>query len=167
MPKSKTRETLPKTARCLRVISFTQCRRNCRCGRNPEGGPYFLKRWREGGRRGEACVPWQEVAATFNSIGPLGREQREEPKSDDALPKRAVGSLHLEFKRCGQPNCRCSRGLLHGPYVYKHWRENGRQKKEYVPMKQLGEITLELERQRAERVRPAEVRRILKEVRHA
>jgi hypothetical protein len=32
-------------------------------------------------------------------------------------------------------NCRCSRGLLHGPYVYKHWRENGRQKKEYVPMK--------------------------------
>jgi hypothetical protein len=60
--------------------------------------------------------------------------------------------------------------MLHGPYVYKRWkrwRENGRQKKEYVPMKQLGEITLELERQRAERVRPAEVRRILKEVHHA
>jgi hypothetical protein len=154
---------LPKTARGRRVISFTQCRPNCRCGRDPVGGPYFVKRWREGGRRGKACVPWQEVAATLNAFG---REPVDEPKAAESLPKTAIGSLHLEFKRCGQPNCRCSRGLLHGPYVYKHWRENGRQKKEYVPMKQFGEITLELERQRAEAARPAEVRRVLKELRY-
>jgi len=34
-------------------------------------------------------------------------------------------------------------------------------------MKQFDEITLELERQRAEAARPAEVRRVLKELRHA
>jgi len=154
---------LPKTATGWRAVSFTQCR-CCRCGRDPEGGPYFIKRWREGGRRGEACVPWQEVVATFNA---LERERVEEPKSDDVLPKMPVGSLHLEFKKCGRPNCRCERGLLHGPYFYRHRREDGRQKKEYVPMRRLSEVTLEMGRQRAEAERPAEVRRVLKELKHA
>jgi hypothetical protein len=165
--RAKIRKGLPKTARGQRIIRFRQCRRNCRCGRDPEGGPYFLKRWREGGRRGEACVPWQEVITTFNPLGPLGREQREEPKSDDALPKRAIGSVHLEFKRCGRPNCRCRFGLFHGPYVYRHWREGGRQRKEYVQMDRLSDVLLDMERQRADAARPAEVRRALKEVRHA
>jgi hypothetical protein len=161
------RKALPKTARAWRVTRFRQCPPNCRCGRDPEGGPYFIKRWREGGRRGEACVPWQEVVTTFNSLGPLGREQREEPKSDDALPNRSIGSVHLEFKRCGQPNCRCRRGLPHGPYVYRHWREGGRQRKEYVPMKRLSDVVLEIERQRTEAARPTEVRRMLKEFKDA
>jgi hypothetical protein len=110
---------------------------------------------------------WQEVITTFNPLGPLGREQREEPKSDDALPKRAIGSVHLEFKRCGRPNCRCRFGLFHGPYVYRHWREGGRQRKEYVQMDRLSDVLLDMERQRADAARPAEVRRALKEVRHA
>jgi hypothetical protein len=153
----------PKTARGRSIISFKQCRWNCRCGRDPAGGPYFLKTWREAGSRGRACVSWREVAAFLH--GPP-QQVPQKPKIDETLPKIAIGSLHLEFKRCGRPNCRCGRGLVHGPYAYKHWRENGRQKKEYVPMKQLGEITLELERQRAEAARPAEVRRVLKELRH-
>ncbi len=50
------------------------------------------------------------------------------------LPKIAVlaGSLHLEWKRCGRPNCRCQAGRLHGPYYARHWREHGRQQKAYV-----------------------------------
>lgn len=78
------------------------------------------------------------------------------------LPKMA-GSLHLEFKRCGRPRCCCQRGLLHGPYD-PHWRLSA---EKYVPMKQLGEVLLEIERQRAAAIRPAEVRRELKEYGHA
>jgi hypothetical protein len=77
-----------------------------------------------------------------------------------------AGSLHLEFKRCGRPQCRCQRGFLHGPYVYRHWREGCRQRKEYVPMKLLGEVLLEMERERAATVRPAEIVRVLKELRN-
>jgi hypothetical protein len=64
MAESKTCKLLPKTAR--RIIGFRQCRR-CRCGRDPQGGPYFFKRWREEGHRLETCGPWQEVAVSFNA----------------------------------------------------------------------------------------------------
>jgi Family of unknown function (DUF6788) len=65
------------------------------------------------------------------------------------------GSLHIEFKKCGQSKCRCQGGLLHGPYVYRRWREGGLQRKAYVPMKRLGEVLLEIERQRGAAPRPA------------
>jgi hypothetical protein len=85
---------------------------------------------------------------------------------DEVLPKMAghkCGSLHLEFRRCGRQNCRCQRGLLHGPYAYRHWREGGQQRKKYVPMSRLGEVVLlEMEEYRAAAARPAEVTRVLK-----
>ena len=85
-------------------------------------------------------------------------------KNVEPLPKKPVGSLHLEFKKCGRPNCRCRSGLLHGPYVYRHRREHGRQRKDYVQMQRLSEVALEMERRRAEAVRPEEIRRVLKEL---
>jgi hypothetical protein len=39
-----------------------------------------------------------------------------------------------------------------------------RQRKEYVPMKRLSDVVLEIERQRAEATRPTEVRRMLTDV---
>lgn len=78
------------------------------------------------------------------------------------LPKTAIGSLHLEFKRCGRGNCRCRQGYLHGPYVYKHWREEGRQKKQYVPMRQFAEVALEIMHKRAELIRPSRVKQALR-----
>ena len=57
------------------------------------------------------------------------------------LPKNMlVGSLHLEWKRCARASCKCNKGLLHGPYVYRHWREKGRQHKSYIPMSTLSEV---------------------------
>jgi hypothetical protein len=149
-------------ARGRRITSFTQCRQNCRCGHDPKNGPYFLKRWGSAEGRGEVCVSWQEVAELFH--GPR-RSRPAQTKSVGALPKTPFGSLHLEFKRCGRPNCRCRGGLLHGPYLYRRWRENGRQKKQYVPMKHLSEVALEMERERTEKPRLEEVRRMLKELR--
>ena len=146
-----------------RLIKFTNCNwPRCGCQRDPDGAPYFKKRWRERRRLVEdRCVPWADLAETVET---LNRERHEKAKNADLLPKKRVGSLHLEFKRCGRPNCRCARGLLHGPYVYRHRRENGRQKKEYVPMLRLSEVALEMERERAETVRPGQIRRVLKEL---
>ncbi len=56
-------------------------------------------------------------------------------KSAGLFPKKASprGSIHEEWKRCGNPRCRCARGELHGPYWYRRWREDGKQRKQYVP----------------------------------
>jgi hypothetical protein len=82
-------------------------------------------------------------------------------KTGEPLPKIG-GSLHLEFKRCGQRRCRCQRGLLHGPYVYWHWRDGARQRKTYVPMRRLGNVLLALQESRAATPRPSEIRRMMK-----
>ena len=42
------------------------------------------------------------------------------------------GFLRAERIRCGKPACRCARGDLHGPYLYRRWREGGRQRRQYV-----------------------------------
>lgn len=42
------------------------------------------------------------------------------------------GVLRTEWVRCGKPGCRCARGERHGPYLYRRWRENGRQRRAYV-----------------------------------
>lgn len=84
------------------------------------------------------------------------------------LSKNAgIGTVHLEFKRCGKPTCRCCRGLLHGPYVYRLWRERGRQKKAYFSMSSLTKIFEAIERQRAQSPTAAEILRLLKELNHA
>jgi hypothetical protein len=80
------------------------------------------------------------------------------------LPKIPVGgSIHLEFKSCGKPTCRCS---LHGPYAYLHRRERGRQKKLYVPMASLSKTFENIERQKAQTPKTAEILRLLNESSH-
>ena len=54
--------------------------------------------------------------------------------SGGLLPKIAAlpGVLLANYVRCGKPACRCARGELHGPYLYRRWREGGRQRRQYV-----------------------------------
>src|SRR5918996_999434 len=139
--------TLPKKAPRPRSIQFTNCNwPRCGCERDPDEAPYFKKRLREGRRLVEdRCVSWTELVETYNA---LKHERQEKAKNVELLPKKPVGSLQLEFKKCGRPNCRCRRGLLHGPYVYRHRREHGRQRKEYVPMRRVSEGVVEMGRPR-------------------
>lgn len=69
--------------------------------------------------------------------------QRSHRKDAGLPPTARSGSVHMEFKRCGKPKCRCNQGLHHGPYFYHYWRERGRLKKRYVPAARLVE-TLEM-----------------------
>ncbi len=72
-------------------------------------------------------------------------------KIEFSLPKIDLlkGSLHLETKRCGKPNCRCARGYLHGPYFYRRWRHGGRQKKAYVRQDNVAEALSAIARRQA------------------
>lgn len=66
---------------------------------------------------------------------------------DDEL----TGSLRSELKRCGRSNCKCVSGReedLHGPYWYRYFREDGRQRKEYVKKCDLDDVREKIERRR-------------------
>jgi len=66
----------------------------------------------------------------------LGRTERGRAgrKTGDSLRKTGPlpGILRAELVACGKPACRCARGQLHGPYWYRRWREDGRQRRQYV-----------------------------------
>jgi hypothetical protein len=53
-------------------------------------------------------------------------------KTKETLPKMLPGVVLEQWKCCGRPRCRCTRGQLHGPYFYRFWREGGRLHKAYV-----------------------------------
>lgn len=52
------------------------------------------------------------------------------------------GSLQRQFRRCGRAGCRCTRGELHGPYVYLAVRTKERRGLVYVST----EVAPEVER---------------------
>jgi hypothetical protein len=54
------------------------------------------------------------------------------------------GVLLANGVRCGKPACRCTRGELHGPYLYRRWREGGRQRRQYVPQRDAARLTAAL-----------------------
>src|SRR5690349_7759964 len=81
------------------------------------------------------------------------------------------GSLQVEWRRCGKPNCRCAQGERHGPYLVRYWYEDGARHKRYVPLTRLAEVQAGLARWRAlhppawsARRELAALRRLLKEV---
>ena len=79
--------------------------------------------------------------------------------------------LRPELVRCGKPSCRCARGDLHGPYLYRRWREGGRQRRRYVKPADVEQIRTALDEWRrvhppayAVRQQLAELRRLLREL---
>jgi hypothetical protein len=84
----------------------------------------------------------------FQQAGP--RLGSGDSSSGDLLPKSPglPGSLQPERKRCGKPGCRCTRDELHGPYWYRRWREEGKQRKAFVRRGQLPEVQAALARWR-------------------
>jgi hypothetical protein len=43
-----------------------------------------------------------------------------------------AGTIQVQWKKCGKPNCKCQRGELHGPYYYRFWWAEGRLCRQYV-----------------------------------
>jgi hypothetical protein len=68
---------------------------------------------------------------------------------------REAPFLVWERKSCGQPNCRCARGLRHGPYAYLRWQEWApgsdapRYRREYVARHDVRRVRWWIRRHRA------------------
>jgi len=43
------------------------------------------------------------------------------------------GALLIQRRRCGKPGCRCTRGELHGPYVFLTVRRRAGRRLLYIP----------------------------------
>jgi hypothetical protein len=63
-------------------------------------------------------------------------------KNGEPLPKTGPlpGVLIAELVRCGKRSCRCAAGERHGPYLYRRWREGGRQRRAYVPANEAEQV---------------------------
>jgi Family of unknown function (DUF6788) len=64
----------------------------------------------------------------------MKRERQRKTKNQNSLPKIGPlpGAVCKQMKRCGKPNCKCSKGELHGPYHYRFIYARGKQLKIYV-----------------------------------
>lgn len=60
-------------------------------------------------------------------------------KTEKVLPKIMLGTVHAQFVRCGKPNCKCSRGELHGAYYYHFVRVQGKLRKRYLKASEVDE----------------------------
>lgn len=72
-------------------------------------------------------------------------------KTGKTLPKTLPGAVCKQWVRCGKPNCRCTRGELHGPYWYRFWREDAKLRKSYVKPCDLDVVRAACEARRRER----------------
>ncbi len=54
------------------------------------------------------------------------------PQPANSVPKMLPGAVVRQFIRCGNAQCKCARGELHGPYFYRKWRDGSRQHKQYI-----------------------------------
>ena len=75
------------------------------------------------------------------------RPARRKSKNGDLMRKTAPlpGFLRAEHIRCGKPACRCTHGQLHGPYWYRRWREDRRQRRQYVRPAEVARVRAALE----------------------
>ena len=98
---------------------------------------------------------------------------RRENNSAEISPKIEPirGSLMAQYKRCGRVNCRCARGIKHGPFFYHVWYVQGIRYKSYVKKADFDRINAGIEAFRAQRREQhqadAELRTMLREVKEA
>jgi len=56
------------------------------------------------------------------------------------------GIVCSQFIQCGKPNCRCRKGMPHGPYFYRIWRDGRTVKKVYVRAQDVARVRGQCER---------------------
>lgn len=61
-------------------------------------------------------------------------EEAAQRSSHTVVHTKRQGSVTYkqELVRCGKKNCKCAKGIGHGPYWYKYYNEGGRTRSEYI-----------------------------------
>ena len=76
----------------------------------------------------EALIEYRDQSVDTNEL-PEAAEPIDEPDSVEH------GTVVKEKVTCGDDSCKCANGNhadMHGPYLYRYYRENGTMKSEYV-----------------------------------
>ena len=97
-----------------------------------------------------------------------GNSKRGETKVEEMGTKIEAtrGDLNARMVRCGQPNCTCAKGNLHGPYYVYRLRRFGERHSKYVKKADVLAVKLAVETGRAERKRARqELRETIKALR--
>jgi hypothetical protein len=106
-----------------------------------------------------------------------GSPRRGDRKQLPLLPGEVRGTLHLVYRRCGKPTCRCAsagpdeKGKKH-PALYHHFRdESGKRVRRYVPTKgkkaqaELARLREGIEKRQAREARRPQLRQVRRTVR--
>ena len=73
-----------------------------------------------------------DISAIKKKINFL-EQQRKKKLTYLLNPKDMIaGSIYRAYKKCGNKNCRCAKGKLHGPFYYLSRKEDGATKLTFV-----------------------------------
>ena len=73
-----------------------------------------------------------DISAIRKKINFL-EQQRQKTLAYLLNPKEMVtGSIYGAYKKCGNKNCRCSKGVLHGPFNYLSRKVDGKKKLTFI-----------------------------------
>lgn len=73
-----------------------------------------------------------DISAIRKKINFL-EQQRQKTLAYLLNPKEMVtGSIYGAYKKCGNKNCRCSKGVLHGPFNYLSRKVDGKTKLTFI-----------------------------------
>lgn len=75
------------------------------------------------------------VRALDNLLARIEEAQRDLEQAQKALVGLFPMRVAWKEKRCGKAQCRCTRGLLHGPYAYLIEHRDGKRYEEYLGSK--------------------------------
>jgi hypothetical protein len=72
----------------------------------------------------------------------MKRQTQRETKNGESTSKiePLEGYLEAQKVRCGKPNCKCSKGELHGPYYIRRWERRGKKCSKYVKKSELSTV---------------------------
>jgi hypothetical protein len=75
----------------------------------------------------------QKISLQKLSTGQLRMRRARLARSLPTLEAVLHGALVIQRRRCGKPGCRCTRGELHGPYVFLTVRRRVGRRLLYIP----------------------------------
>jgi hypothetical protein len=79
----------------------------------------------------------------------ISEERAREKQFANPYPKITndllTGTIQVQWKKCGKPNCKCQRGDLHGPYYYRFWWAEGRLCRQYVKKSDLPAVRRQIQ----------------------
>jgi Family of unknown function (DUF6788) len=71
---------------------------------------------------------------------PRGRKTKKAKLTTKTTAEMLSGHVERRMVRCGKPNCKCSRGELHGPYFYHVTTYSTHRHRAYIRRARVAEV---------------------------